>query len=317
MAQAAAFRVTVGDPSATAASALGMVDFANPSASRLIAKPRGDISHGGGRRIAPGSPEEQALVTWIGLVTAPECQGGNGGSGGGGGGGGGGGSTGADLYATNCASCHGADARGLDGRPDIHCHRDIRDAVRNGRTGGVLGDMPAFPSIAEQDVSEIQAFLAGLCPTDAATGAELYASNCAVCHGSDAAGIGNAPSVRCALRVDDALTLGRGARMPAFPTFTSVERERIGVFLSERCDAAGRTGADLYAGNCASCHGSAGSGGMNGLGVSGPDIRCTEAGDYREKVRFGGDGMPAFPSMDASDVTAIQVLVQASLCSDD
>jgi mono/diheme cytochrome c family protein len=175
--------------------------------------------------------------------------------------------------------------------------------------------MPSFPSLAEQDISAIQSFLSGLCPVDAATGSELYASNCATCHGGDGAGTGAAPSVRCATRVEDALVVGRGARMPAFSTtLTSGERIRIADFLLAQCNAAGRTGADLYAGNCATCHGASGSGGRNGLGVAGPDIRCADAGDYREKIRFGDEGMPAFPLIVPGDVTAIQAYIAEGFC---
>jgi mono/diheme cytochrome c family protein len=104
--------------------------------------------------------------------------------------------------------------------------------------------------------------------------------------------------------------------MPAFAAFTSAERTRVQSFLSDECDAAGRPGADLYAGNCAGCHGPSGGGGRNGLGVAGPDIRCA-AGDYREAVRFGEEGMPSFPALSASDVTAIESHVATGVCSSD
>ena len=309
-AQAAAFRVTLGDPVATAASALAMVDPADPAASRLLAKPRGDVPHGGGRQIAAGSPEEQALLAWIAEVTAPGCDLG-------GGGGGGGATGGAALYAEACASCHGADARGLDGRPDIRCNRSIHDAVRNGRTGGPAGDMPSFPKLDDAQIAEIQSFLFGLCPVGGASGADLYASNCATCHGPGAVGTATAPNVRCATRVDDALVVGRGARMPSFSALSAPERALLVGYLAGACADAGRPAADLYSGNCASCHGARGGGGTNGLGVYGPNIRCTEVGDYREKIRFGEGAMPAFPGLTPSDATAIAAFARIAGCTGD
>jgi mono/diheme cytochrome c family protein len=285
-----------------------MIDPNDPTHSRLIEKPRADVAHGGGRRILPGSPEEAALLDWIALVTAPGCDLGSGGGGGGGGGGG----TGAELYATHCASCHGADARGLDGRPDVHCSRSIGDAVRNGRTGPA-GEMPPVSALGDAQIALVQEFLLSLCPVGG-PGDQIYASNCGTCHGPDGGGSATAPSVRCATRVDDALALGRGTRMPAFPALAPADVTSVKAFLAERCDAAGRTPADLYAGNCSTCHGAGAAGGENGLGVHGPDIRCTESGDYREKVRFGDDDMPAFPALDTADADAIAGWVRGTLC---
>jgi mono/diheme cytochrome c family protein len=302
VAQGTRLRVVAGDPSTTARSALILVDVTNPDQSVLVRKPRGELPHGGGQRIVPGSAEDQAVLQWIALVAT--C--------GGGGGGGGGGATG-DLYLDNCASCHGTDARGLDGRPDIHCSRSIHDVVRSGRSGPA-GDMPAFPNLTDSEIATIQAFLIGLCPTSGVTGAELYASNCAACHGAEAIGTPEAPSVRCATRVADALGRGRGTAMPSFPEFADVEVTRLQGYLADLCTAAGRPGADLYAGNCAGCHGVTANGGRDGLGVRGPGIRCKGANDYQEKVSKGDGRMPPFPALVPADVTAIVDFVHAAYC---
>src|SRR5262249_28437172 len=119
------------------------------------------------------------------------------------------GATGADLYASNCASCHGADANGVDGTPGIRCNRSIHDVVLSGRTGP-SGTMPAF-AMTDGEIGLVQAYLVGLCPVGGAGGADLFASNCASCHGFGAAGTDTAPNVRCATRVADAMHEGRGA----------------------------------------------------------------------------------------------------------
>jgi mono/diheme cytochrome c family protein len=300
-AQSTRLRVVVGDPSATAQSAITLVNVANPAQSLLLVKPRGELGHGGGPRIVAGSPEEQALQQWIALVTAPDCAPANpGGTG--------------DPYTDNCASCHGPDARGVGGRPDVHCSRSIHDIVRSGRKGAI-GEMPAFPNLSDADIATIQAFLVGLCPAESATGAELYAGNCGSCHGADATGAPGAPSVRCATLVVDAVTVGRGAAMPSFSVLTGVEVSRIEAYLGDLCAQAGRTGADLYAGNCATCHGDTAGGGRNALGQHGPGIRCTGTNDYQEKVREGEDGMPSFPALSPSDVTAIASFVHGAYCA--
>jgi mono/diheme cytochrome c family protein len=176
--------------------------------------------------------------------------------------------------------------------------------------------MPAFPDLSDQDVSDIQGHLLTLCPTDEATGEALYASNCAGCHGADAGGAAG-PSVRCATRVSQAVRTGRGAVMPAFPmtTMPDVEVDRVVAYLDAQCTAAGRPAADLYAGNCSTCHGATAGGGRSALGVRGPNIRCTGLGDYREKVREGDDEMPSFPALDDADVGAIRAWVFDGFCT--
>jgi mono/diheme cytochrome c family protein len=309
-AQASAFHVSTGDPASTAASALNLVDPADPLHSRLLMKPRGDVAHGGGQRILPGSIEEQVLIHWIELVTDPTC--GGGGGGGGGAGGGGGSGTGADLYASSCAACHGADARGTATAPAIRCNRSIHDAVAFGRSGPA-GTMPAI-ALADAEIALVQTYLNGLCPAGGAGGTDLFAANCATCHRADAGGTSAAPSVRCATRVADAVVRGRGARMPAFPGLGAADLTSLRTFLDGLCTASGRTGADLYAGNCASCHGATAGGGRNGLGVPGPGIQCAGAGDYQEAVRSGEDGMPTFPALRTNDVTAIAGWVRGRFC---
>jgi mono/diheme cytochrome c family protein len=301
LAQSTRLRVTIGDPSATAASALGLVDVTNPTQSPLVLKPRAELAHGGGQRIVPGSAEDEALLQWIALVTAPGCDGA---------GGGGGGRTG-DLYLDNCASCHGADARGLNGNPDIHCSRSIHDVVRSGRKGPT-GEMPAFPSLTDADIGTIQALLLGLCPATGVTGADLFAGNCASCHGGDATGTQSAPSVRCATRVADAVRTGRGTAMPSLSALSDTEVGLLQGYLGELCTQAGRTGADIFAGNCATCHGADALGGQNGLGIVGADIRCNRA--IHDPVRDGNDTMPAFPGLSDADIASMQQYLARSAC---
>jgi mono/diheme cytochrome c family protein len=175
--------------------------------------------------------------------------------------------------------------------------------------------MPAFPNLTDSDIATIQAFLLDLCPTTAVTGEELWASNCASCHGADAGGTTAAPSVRCATRVANAVRVGRGTKMPSFPSLADGDIALLESYLDGVCTATGRTGADLWAGNCGTCHGAQAQGGRNGLGVRGPDVACTGAGDFREAVREGEGGMPTFPALSTSDVDAISAFVHGAYCS--
>lgn len=235
LAQAARFRVTKRSAAATEQSALTEVDTADPAASRIVLKPLGQLGHGGGAQIVAGGPEEQALRHWVDLVTVPECTGTIPPGGGGGGG------TGADLYTANCTSCHGPDARGLQGIPDVHCNRGIHDVIRAGRQGGPAGDMPAFPDLSDADIALIQAYLTGLCPLDQASGADLYVGLCARCHGTTAGGVKDAdvhgPNIRCAGRGGffEKVMRGAGQKMPAFPELSSAAIDRIVTYVHGFC----------------------------------------------------------------------------------
>jgi hypothetical protein len=46
------------------------IDRADPTKSLLLLKPTNRVSHGGGERIAPGSPEESAIKAWISHLAA-------------------------------------------------------------------------------------------------------------------------------------------------------------------------------------------------------------------------------------------------------
>jgi len=161
---------------------------------------------------------------------------------------------GAGLFAQNCSACHGAGARGLAGRPDVHCNASIHDTVRNGRSGSI-GTMPAFANLSDADIAAIQEYLSSLCA--APTGPELFASNCAACHGADAAGQAGRPNVQCTVRsrILNAVRNGRGnGLMPIFSTTTlpNAQVDLITGYLGTLCS--GMPG-DLFASNCATCHG--------------------------------------------------------------
>ena len=118
----------------------------------------------------------------------------------------------------------------------------------------------------------------------------------------------------CATRVVDAVQVGRGTVMPSFPSLAGAELVRLTTHLGQLCTDHGRTGTDLYLGNCSTCHGADAGGGRSALGVRGPEIQCTGRNDYQEKVQNGDGRMPAFPLLGTGDVDRIVDWVRASFC---
>jgi mono/diheme cytochrome c family protein len=154
-------------------------------------------------------------------------------------------------------------------------------------------------------------------PAQPTTGPELYAANCAGCHGSDAAGLDGRPDVRCTVRsrLKDAVRKGRGSGDTGMPAFTTeqLSDEQLGLIIDYLASLCSGSAEDVYASNCATCHGPRGAGGQNADGVRGPDIRCTEAGDFAEKLAQGEERMPAFPSL-VDQATALARYVR-SFCN--
>lgn len=102
------------------------------------------------------------------------------------------------LFLNDCAQCHGSDAGGSKGFPNLRdtdwlyggAPERIRESITNGRNG----IMPAFgPILGDEGVRNVAAYvrsLSGL-PSDglrAQVGKAVFAQTCAACHGADAKG---------------------------------------------------------------------------------------------------------------------------------
>lgn len=111
---------------------------------------------------------------------------------------------GAELFAENCAVCHGAKGTGGVGTPLAleSFLRGVSDeylfkAIRNGRPGRV---MPAFENLSDAQVTAVVGYVRSWSdspapaedPTpvsgDPVRGAQLFASHCASCHGEEGVG---------------------------------------------------------------------------------------------------------------------------------
>ena len=143
------------------------------------------------------------------------------------------------LYATYCTQCHGSDARGARGYPNLTDDdwlwggkpEDIKKTIMEGR----LGSMPAWQEvIGNEGVFNVTEYVRSLSGQEGnrvviSKGKELFAKNCAVCHGADAKGnyMFGAPNLTDNIwlyggsqkRVVESVSKGRIGQMPPHGEF--------------------------------------------------------------------------------------------------
>jgi cytochrome c oxidase cbb3-type subunit 3 len=107
-------------------------------------------------------------------------------------------STAKNLFGANCSTCHGSDARGARGFPNLTDQdwlyggeeQTVYETIANGRHG----IMPPLGAVlGETGVNEVASYVLSLsgrkAPDDwIAAGKERFATICAACHGADARG---------------------------------------------------------------------------------------------------------------------------------
>lgn len=139
------------------------------------------------------------------------------------------------LYANNCAVCHGADAGGMFGFPNL-TDDDWQwggspEKIKETLIGGRIAAMPAWGSIiGETGIAEVTEYVLSISDRDydvakAQRGKEIYQQNCVACHGADGKGmqIVGAPNLTdsiwlydgSAKGIRDSLRKGRNGKMPA------------------------------------------------------------------------------------------------------
>ena len=143
------------------------------------------------------------------------------------------------LYATYCTQCHGSDARGARGYPDLTDDdwlwggkpEDIKKTIMQGRAGS----MPAWQEvIGTEGVFNVSEYVRSLGGQEGnrvviSKGKEIFATNCAVCHGADAKGnyMFGAPNLTdnkwlyggTQKRVVESVSKGRIGQMPPHAEF--------------------------------------------------------------------------------------------------
>mgnify|MGYP006282756623 CR=1 FL=1 len=127
-------------------------------------------------------------------------------------------SQGAEMFAANCASCHGAEGQGQGMFPKVTGlgHDEIVSKLKAYRAGEQVGPQTAMMApnaqgLSDEDIESLALHLAGgeakaatadsepaagsSAGGDAQAGASMYASNCASCHGAEGQGQGMFPKV--------------------------------------------------------------------------------------------------------------------------
>jgi cytochrome c oxidase cbb3-type subunit 3 len=140
------------------------------------------------------------------------------------------------LFLTYCATCHGSDARGARGYPNLRDHAWLwggdPESIKTTITNGRIGAMPAWegPLGGEQGVDEVTQYvlsLSGRATIEelATRGKTRYDTFCVACHGPE--GKGNtalgAPDLTddnwlyggSITRISESIAGGRNGQMPA------------------------------------------------------------------------------------------------------
>ena len=151
------------------------------------------------------------------------------------------------MFANNCAQCHGADAQGSYGFPNLTdddwIYGGQPDAIKATLVNGRQAAMPAWQQIlGDSGISEATEYLLALNGRDvdealAEAGSKHFATYCAACHGAD--GTGNpalgAPNLTngvwlyggSAEQIAQTLRAGRNGMMPAFKDTLSEDKIHI------------------------------------------------------------------------------------------
>jgi cytochrome c oxidase cbb3-type subunit III len=154
---------------------------------------------------------------------------------------------GRNLFANNCAVCHGADGHGNVGFPNLADNdwlyggapEQVEATISGGHAGVMIAWQQVFGDEGVEDVLAYVLSLSGRTPPagDVAAGQALYATNCVACHGADGKGSvalgapnltdqtwlygGSVDAVRTSI------AKGRQGQMPAQGAHLGAERVRL------------------------------------------------------------------------------------------
>jgi cytochrome c oxidase cbb3-type subunit 3 len=151
------------------------------------------------------------------------------------------------MFANNCAQCHGGDARGSYGFPNLADNdwlyggspADIKHTLVAGRQAA----RPAWGSvIGEQGITDVTAYILSINGREAETGQatagkQVFETYCVACHGANAEGniAMGAPNLKngiwlyggTAEQIGHTLRTGRNGMMPAFGDTLSEDKIHI------------------------------------------------------------------------------------------
>ncbi len=154
---------------------------------------------------------------------------------------------GARLFSTYCTTCHGSDARGARGYPNLRDNdwlygkdpEQIKTTIMHGRNGV----MPAWGEIlGYENVFNVAAYVKQLAgrevePDVAAAGKTIYETNCVACHAADGKGnqqIG-APNLTDDIwlyggsnqKIHESIEIGRNGNMPPHADFLGEDKVHL------------------------------------------------------------------------------------------
>ncbi len=150
------------------------------------------------------------------------------------------------LFMNYCAQCHGSDAGGSKGFPNLndkdYLYGGDPEMIRASIVQGRAGVMPAFGHLSSAQLSEVVAYVRNLAnlPADdlkVAKGESVFKTNCVACHGGDGKGniILGAPNLTDKVwlygssekAVTETIQKGRNGVMPAHEAILTPERIQI------------------------------------------------------------------------------------------
>lgn len=167
------------------------------------------------------------------------------------------------LFANGCAGCHGSDARGAPGFPNLTdndwLYGNAPETLLATIGAGRMGVMPGWQAaLGDSGVEEVVAYVQSLSGTAARpelvqAGATRFATFCVACHGADARGnqVLAAPNLADTIWLygGDADTLrvsigqGRQGQMPAHEALLGTDRVRLmAAYVLSLGQPAGGTG---------------------------------------------------------------------------
>lgn len=154
------------------------------------------------------------------------------------------------LFVVNCSTCHGqsVDFSGSEA--------ELLDIIQQ---GGLHLEMPPWQErLSEDEIQTVAEYVVD--PQDGMPGAEVFEANCTDCHGQR---IPNAASVEEAIEI--ITTGGAHETMPVWGDILTAEQldALVTYAVSSAEGAPVEQGRELYADNCAVCHGDFGEGGAN------------------------------------------------------
>lgn len=157
---------------------------------------------------------------------------------------------GRNVFANNCAACHGTDARGAKDYPNLvdgdWLYGGDPDTVLASVLAGRHGLMPPMvATLPGNGVEEVAHYVLGLSGLDhdarlAGEGKAKFEAVCAACHGVDGKGMQvlGAPNLTddiwlhgqgSVATIRDAITYGRSGTMPAWEPIIGKDRARLAV----------------------------------------------------------------------------------------